>query len=99
MSAHYLTIDGMLSGTGIRESVVGGYLEPNELGVSPTLMENITAWLRRYEYAHYNQFDNADQNMELDREGIAICKLIQKELPESRIEYFSSALMRKIPWQ
>ncbi len=96
MTMHYLTVDGMLSGTGIRDSVAGGYIVLRDLGISPKLIDQIEQWLNRYEQAHYAQFNNKGENENLDRDGIAICKLLQDELPESKIEYFSSAEMRKI---
>ncbi len=89
----YLTVDGMLSGTGIRESVEGGYLEPSELGVSRELSERIVLWLRAYEEAHFGQFGDKKQNAKLDEEGLLICRLLEHELPDAKIEYFSSADM------
>ena len=46
----YLTIDGMLSGTGIRDSVNGGYLDATDLGISFALTEKLGHWLSRYEH-------------------------------------------------
>lgn len=93
---HYLIVDGMLSGTGIRDSVAGGYVVPRELGISPKLIKQIEQWQKRYEQAHYAQFNDKDENENLDRDGIAICKRLQGELPHSKIEYFSTAQMCKI---
>jgi hypothetical protein len=45
----YLTIDGMCSGTGIRDSVTGGYICPSELGLSEGLVARIDRWVKRYE--------------------------------------------------
>ncbi len=52
----YLTVDGMLSGTGIRDSVDGGYLSPKALGLSMHLTEKLARWLERYEHAHLMRF-------------------------------------------
>jgi hypothetical protein len=93
---HYLTVDGMLSGTGIRDSVSGGYIKPSKLGISTGLSDQIAHWLNRYEQAHYAQFNDKEENEHLDQEGIAICKKLQCELPQSKIEYFSNAEMQKI---
>jgi hypothetical protein len=47
----YLTVDGMLSGTGIRDSLTGKYLDPSEVGFSPELIRRIEKWLIDYETA------------------------------------------------
>ena len=94
MGPRYLTVDGMLSGTGIRDSVEGGYLDPGELGVSAVLTERIVNWLARYERAHYVQFADAVEVDELDREGRAIAAQLQEQLPQAKIQYFSDAKMR-----
>lgn len=92
----YLTVDGMLSGTGIRDSVAGGYISPRELGISVDLIDQIEQWLLRYEQAHYCQFNDKEESERLDREGLEICKRLQDQLPQSKIEYFSDAEMRKM---
>ncbi len=92
----YLTIDGMLSGTGIRDSVAGGYIEPPKLGLSTELVAQIEEWVKRYEQAHYLQFCDKNVNEELDQEGVAISRLLRDELPDVKIEYYSNANMRKI---
>lgn len=92
----YLTVDGMLSGTGIRDSVEGGYLEPAELGVSEELRKRIGHWLARYADAHYTQFEDRQIVAELDTDGVAICKQLRDELPQSKITYFSNAEMREL---
>ena len=92
----YLTVDGCLSGTGIRDSVEGGYLEPAELGLSARLLERISSWQRSYEDAHYEQFSDKKRNAELDQEGLAICQLMENEIPDAKIQYFSGAEMKGI---
>lgn len=92
----YLTVDGMLSGTGIRDSVGGGYVDLQRLGLSEDLKEEFREWLRRYEKAHYFQFVNKHENERLDREGVAICRRLQAELPDAKIDYYSNAEMRKL---
>lgn len=91
----YLTIDGMLSGTGIRDSVAGGYIEPRELGLSDGLVAQINQWVKRYEQAHYLQFHDKNENDKLDQEGVAISCLVRDELPDVKIEYYSNVSMQK----
>lgn len=92
----YLVVDGMLSGTGIRDAVEGGYLDLRELGLSQVLMKDMSRWLRRYEEAHYAQFNDQMEVATLDSEGLVLCKRLKEELPQSKIEYFSSGNMRKV---
>lgn len=93
---HYLTVDGMYSGTGIRDSVEGGYIDPAALGLSAELVERISRWLTRYEDAHYEQYKDEEEVEALDLEGIEICKHLRCELPQAKVEYFSNAKMRGI---
>lgn len=92
----YLTIDGMVSGTGIRDSVAGGYIEPQKLGISDGLVAQINKWVKRYEQAHYFQFSDTEENKRLDQEGVAISELLRGELPSAKIEYYSNAELRKV---
>jgi hypothetical protein len=96
MSKRILIVDGMLSGTGIRDAVAGGYIEPNEVGLSVHLANSITKWLLNYESAHYRQFMDKAENEQLDHEGVSIARQIRKELPGTQVGYFSNADMRKV---
>lgn len=98
MNMRYLIVDGMLSGTGIRNAVEGGYVDLHELGLSSELIKDFSLWLSRYEDVHYAQFEDKQEIAVLDSQGIALCKRLQNELPDSKIEYFSNAEMRKIPF-
>ncbi len=90
-------VDGMLSGTGIRDRVAGGYLKPVDLGLSPALVSDISNWLVAYEDLHYQGFSDADAIERLDREGLEISARLQLELPDRRIGYFSNARMMMLP--
>lgn len=92
----YLTVDGMFSGTGIRDSIEGGYLKLNELAISPEMKAKISAWVSRYAEAHFIEYEDKSQVSILDNEGIAICKALRKELPDAKVEYYSNAEMKKI---
>ena len=91
----YLTVDGMLSGTGIRNSIEGGYLDLSELGLPDDLIEKISKWLRQYENAHYMQYEDKTEVAKLDSEGMDICMMVRKELPGSKVEYYSNAETRR----
>jgi hypothetical protein len=93
---HYLKIDGMLSGTGIRDSVEGGYIELSELKISKELISDIRIWLNRYENAHYLQFEDEQEIVILDLEGIALARRVKLELPSAKVEYYSAGKMQKI---
>ena len=93
----HLIIDGMLSGTGVRDGAAGGYLDLKNVGLSADLTKRIASWLVAYESAHYSQFGDKAANDWLDQEGIAIAMSVRKEQPGVRVEYFSNAQMRKLP--
>lgn len=99
MTHQHLTIDGMLSGTGVRDTNVGGYIDPKELGLTVDLVEKITAWVEKYEDAHYAQFEDSQQNELLDAEGIEIRNQVKTQFPRAKVSYFSSAKMEKIIWE
>lgn len=92
----YLKVDGMISGTGIRDAVEGGYYEPEELGVSDSLTQKINDWLERYEDAHYSQYQDEELIDELDTIGLEITALLKKELTDSKITYYSEGKNKEI---
>lgn len=92
-----LIVDGMLSGTGVRDSDKGGYIDPDELGLSDHLKSTISEWLERYANAHFMQFKSEEEVLSLDTEGVRICKLLKLEVPDTKIEYFSHAKMKRLP--
>jgi len=91
-------VDGMLSGTGIRDAIEGGYIEPQHLQVSTVLSKRIAQWLSKYEQAHFHQFEDGEQNTKLDCEGLEIAVALQSELLDATIEYFSAARLIKLPF-
>ena len=99
----YLAVDGYLNGTGINDRADGGYIEHDELGLSPQLSQKINDWLERYWNEFYGRYKNPDIVKKLDNEGQEIARLIMKEFElkeESvKIEYYSDALMKVIPFE
>jgi hypothetical protein len=91
----YLTVDGMFAGTGIRDSIEGGYLSPSDLGLSSNLSSRLAAWVREYAAAHYAGYNDADQVARLDLEGEKICAAVREELPYAKVEYYSDGLMKR----
>lgn len=85
-------VDGMLSGTGLR-SASGGYLEPQEIGLSAGLAAKIGQWLARYEDAFFFQFSDKNEVELLDKEGVEIARLIRSENSKCDVKYFSNAKM------
>ncbi len=96
MTPRYIAVDGMLSGTGIRNTVAGGYIEPTQLGLSSDLIAHIKRWLKQYEEAHYTGFGDHTEVEKLDQEGIKISQKLQSELPQSKVEYYSHAQSSKL---
>jgi hypothetical protein len=95
MNARYIIVDGMLSGTGIRDLYEGGYIPLQSLGLSADLILSIQNWLARYEAAHYDEFSDSQEVKSLDEMGISLSKLIKNELPDAKVEYYSHALGSK----
>lgn len=87
----------MLSGTGVRDSVAGGYIDPANLGLSDSVIARIKQWLTQYENAHYAGFEDKAECVNLDQEGISISMEVQLALPESKVEYYSHAKNAKLP--
>lgn len=88
-------IDGMLSGTGLRDATRGGYVEPTAAGMSASLASEITLWQQRYENAHFDGFP-AELVTVLDNQGIALAARAAGELPDKSIGYFSNGLMKRL---
>jgi hypothetical protein len=99
MKQAHLIVDGMLSGTGIRDGNNGGYIDPSAIGVSFELRARITEWLEGYEQAHFFQFENTEENEVLDKNGIKIARLLQAEFPDHQITYFSNAQLKQLPFR
>jgi hypothetical protein len=91
----YLIIDASLHGTGIRDEVNGGYIEPKSLGIQQNTIEQLIKWLAHYEEEHFNGYTNNDVILELDNEGKKIAIQIKKEIPDSKISYYSDARLKK----
>lgn len=92
----YLIIDGMIHGTGIRDKYKGGYLPIDSLGFSEEIKNRIREWLNFYEQEHYAGFIHPNIIDKLDKEGIAIAKIIKTHLPDSKVEYYSNAKLHNI---
>jgi hypothetical protein len=84
----------MLSGTGIRDRNEGGYISPSVLGLSQALVSRIAAWVQRYEDAHYLGYQDENEIRLLDEEGMTIARMVSGELPDSKVEFYSSARMK-----
>jgi orotate phosphoribosyltransferase-like protein len=87
----YLVVDGMISGTGIRDQYEGIYIDPQSLGISTSLIEKLQIWLKTYEEEHHKNYTDVELVKKLDKEGIEISKAIARELKDSKITYYSDA--------
>lgn len=91
----HLVVDGYLSGTSIRDTDKGEYVEHDTLEISSELSETINAWQDRYWNEFYKSYPDAEKVIELDKEGRILAIQLQTELPETEIQYFSDATMTK----
>ncbi len=94
MTAAYL-IDGMLSGTGVRDAINGGYPAPRDIGLSEALADEIADWQQRYEEAHFDGFPEGLVT-ELDQQGLALTLQAGSELPDIEIGYFSNGQLKRL---
>ena len=90
-----LLIDGMLSGTGVRDDIEGGYVEPAKLGLSTELVRDLAVWQAKYEEAHFAGFQESVVS-ELDEAGQRLARRVGDELPEIDVGYFSNGLMKRL---
>jgi len=90
-----LLIDGMLSGTGVRDAIAGGYVAADTIGLSAQLVADLADWQRKYEDAHFAGFP-ANAVTALDEEGLALASRAQSELGDKRIGYFSNGRMERL---
>jgi len=92
--AAYL-VDGILSGTGIRDAVNGGYVEPEQLGLSAPLSREIADWQQRYEDAHFDGFPDNDV-AQLDIQGAALASRAAAERTDVEFGYYSNGLLKRL---
>ncbi|GHC91845.1 hypothetical protein [Novosphingobium pokkalii] len=90
-----ILIDGMLSGTGLRDAVNGGYLRADFVGLPPLLAADIAEWQSKYESAHFAGFPESLVTR-LDKEGLTILSRVQSELPDKVVGYFSNGKMKRL---
>jgi hypothetical protein len=90
-----LLIDGMLSGTGVRDAVSGGYVEPKAIGLSASLAAELVAWQRRYEEAHFADFPE-HVVAALDDEGLVLASRADAELRGRSVGYFSHGSTKRL---
>jgi hypothetical protein len=90
-----LLIDGMLSGTVIRNAVEGGHIAPSQLNLSADLRAALAAWVSRYEQAHFNGHSETAISG-LDREGMILRDGLAGERPDHKVGYYSDALMKRL---
>ncbi|WP_093014363.1 hypothetical protein [Sphingobium sp. YR768] len=95
MAGRILLIDGMLSGTGIRDKMEGGYIEPSDIGLSPTVCSDLAEWLLRYEDAHYEGF-KPHVVEQLDQAGLLLASRVSIELSDVEVGYFSDGRMTQL---
>jgi hypothetical protein len=86
-----IIIDGMLSGTGIRDADGGGFLNLTELGLDVSTTQEIQQWVEKYANANYSNYSNKTECAQLDLEGVTLAKKIQKHFGGVKVKYYYSA--------
>jgi hypothetical protein len=90
-----LIVDGMLSGTGVRDEIEGGYIDLQSLAISSSLQDDFARWLEAYADAHYRQYADQDEVVRLDNTGLDLAARLQSEVPEAQVGYYSNGEMRR----
>lgn len=88
-------IDGMLSGTGLRDAVEGGYVNPEAVGISAAIALDLASWQQRYEEAHFADFPSKVVAA-LDEQGLVLMGRVRQELGDKEIGYFSNGRMERL---
>ena len=96
MNTGELIVDGMLSGTGVRDATNGGYVSLSDLKITENLSYRINKWVSDYETVHFLQYKDIKENEELDMRGIQLAKELQIVLDDLKIRYFSNWLMKEL---
>lgn len=96
MATEFL-IDGILSGTDVRDVTNGGYVDPISLGLSEQLGQSVSSWQAQCAEAHFAGFAN-ERVTKLDKSGSALGSRIQNEPPDTEVGYFSNGLMKRLDY-
>ncbi|MEP3893167.1 MAG: hypothetical protein ABJN52_04130 [Litorimonas sp.] len=92
----YLTVDAMPTGTGVRDSLGGGFYSLEELNVPSYLIEEFATWIANYKMVIQSATPKAIDIEQLDRVGLGLCRKLSSELSDVKVEYFSEGKSEKI---
>jgi hypothetical protein len=92
----YIIIDAALNGTGIRNEYDGGFIIPENIGLSKAIITKLTYWLHSYEQEIYAGYENIDNIKKLDEMGKIIAREIKNEKKDIKVSYLSNATMQKV---
>lgn len=90
----HLIVDGMFSGTGVRDAVDGGFVDLSDLGISVQLANDLASWVLRFEAAHYRQFRNSLEVVDLELTGTELARRLKSELADTKIQYCSCVTLK-----
>lgn len=90
-----LLVDGMMSGTGIRDAINGGYVELADLNLSESLAREIRDWQSDCRTVHIEGHPS-DRVSVLDEEGLSLMARVQAELPNKSVGYYSDGLLKRL---
>lgn len=90
-----LLVDGMLSGTGIRDPLNGGFIDLAELELSPSFVEALDAWVADCAKAHF-QGHKPDVISALDQRGMALAIRLAEERAGDDVGYYSDGLLKRL---
>lgn len=93
----YLTIDEMMSGTGVRDSVEGGYLSLDTLSLSDDLIHDPREWLDEYRKQHISGYSDVFIINDFDSIEISLAVELKKQVIDAEVDYYSDEKQKRIP--
>ncbi|WP_035566786.1 hypothetical protein [Hymenobacter sp. IS2118] len=98
MKSRYLTVDGFIHSTGLRDQFLGVYIELNTLNLNEDFLSRFTSWLSNYKKSQkiYDNISSEKYLHRLDDEGLKLAKELKNMLNgECKIEYYSDAFSKR----
>ena len=64
--------------------------------LSPALIDKLKKWLTKYGSEFFNQYSDSERIKTLDEEGEQVAILVKKECANTKVEYYSDAMMNTL---
>ena len=97
MKHRYLSLDGEIHGTGLKDQYEG-FIELDEVPLSQMLKNEISVWANEYHEMFGQTLDSNDTNIhELDIRGLNLMRRVSEELgPGYKVRYYSDLMTKEL---